>query len=94
MFLLRLVKIRQIVKKWQPCFDIQNKGNGKNRKGVRVKSHNCYISLPCGGAISQPIHTKFGEYVDLSEFVTPAKFGSKIFIGFFQAERSKNAFSL
>jgi len=41
-----------------------------------------YISPPCGGAISQPISTKFGEFVDLIDVITLAKFGSKIFIGF------------
>jgi len=51
-------------------------------------------STPRGGAISQPICTKFGEFVDLTDLITPVKFGSKIFIGFFQAERWKKPFSL
>jgi len=32
-------------------------------------------SPPCGGAISQPICTKFGEFVDLTDLIMPAKFG-------------------
>jgi len=53
--------------------------NGKKRK-----SQNRYISPPCGGAISQPIYTKFDAFVDLSDVITPAKFGFKIFSGFFR----------
>jgi len=59
----------------------------KEKKGGRRKLQNRYISSPRRGAISQPICTKFGEYVDLTDLITPAKFGPKIFIGFFQAER-------
>jgi len=44
-------------------------------------------------AISQPICTKFSEFVDLTNVITPAKFGSKIFI-FFQTDRWKKTFSL
>jgi len=56
-------------------------------------SQNRYISPPRGGAISQPIFTKFEEFVDLTDVITPAKFGYKLFIGFFQAVRWKIAFS-
>jgi len=54
----------------------------KIKKGGRRKSQNRYIPSPRGGAISQPIFTKFGEFVDLTNVITPAKFGYKIFIGF------------
>jgi len=54
----------------------------QNKKGGRRKSQNRYISPPRGDAISQPIFTKFGEFVDLTNVITPAKFGYKIFIGF------------
>jgi len=54
----------------------------KIKKGGRRKSQNRYISPPRGGAISQPIFIKFGEFVDLTDVITPAKFGYKIFIGF------------
>jgi len=47
------------------------------QRGSR-KSQNRYISPPCGGAISQLICTKFGEFVDLIDIITPAK----IFISF------------
>jgi len=30
----------------------------------------------------QPFSTKVGEFVDLTDVITPAKVGSKIFIGF------------
>jgi len=37
------------------------------------KSQNCDISPTCGGTIFQPISTKIGGFVDLTEVVTPAK---------------------
>jgi len=46
------------------------------------KPQNRYISPPRQGTISQPIFTKFGEFVDLTDVITPAKFGYKTFIGF------------
>jgi len=52
------------------------------KKGERRKSQNRYISPPRGGTTSQPICTKFGEFVDLIDVITPAKFGSKICIGY------------
>jgi len=64
----------------------------KKRREKKVKSQNRYISPPCRGAISQPIFTTFGVFVDLTDVITPTEFGSKIW--FFQAERSKKAFSL
>jgi len=54
----------------------------KKKIGEIRKSQIRYISPPCGGAISQPICTKFDEFVDLADVITPAKFGSKIFIDF------------
>jgi len=61
------------------------------KKGGRRKSQNRYISPPCGGAISQPICTKYGEFVDvdLTDIITSAKFGYKIFIGFFRLRGGK-----
>jgi len=40
------------------------------KQGELRKSQNRYISPPCGGAISQPICTKFGEFVDLTNVIT------------------------
>jgi len=45
-------------------------------------------------AILQQICTKFGEFVDLTEIITPAKFGSEIFIGFSRPRGGKGIFSL
>jgi len=67
------------------------RGNGK--KGGRRKSQNRYISPPRGGAISQPIFTKFGEFVGLTDVITPAKVGYKIFIGFSRPRGGKSNFS-
>jgi len=39
-----------------------------------------------GGATSQPICTKFGEFVDLTNVIMHAKFGSKIFLRFSSQE--------
>jgi len=61
------------------------------RKGGRRKSQNRYIS-PRGGAISQPIFTKFGKFVDLTNIITPAKFGYEIFIGFSRSRDGKSYF--
>jgi len=63
----------------------------KNKKGGRRKSQNRYIS-PRGGAISQPIFTKFGEFVDLTDVITSAKFGYKIIIRFFRPRGGKSHF--
>jgi len=54
----------------------------KIKKGGRRKSQNRYNSPPLGGVISQLIFTKFDEFVDLTDVITPAKFGYKIFISF------------
>jgi len=54
----------------------------KIKKGGRRKSQNRYISPLRGSAISQPIFSKCSEFVDLTNIVTPAKFGYKVFIGF------------
>jgi len=75
----------------QNC-DLAGRGNGK--KGGRRKSQNRYISPPRGGAISQPIFTNFGEFVDLTDLITPTKFGYNIFIGFSRPRGGKLAFFL
>jgi len=64
----------------------------KKEKSGRRKSQNHYISPPCGGAISQPICTKFCEFVDLTDIIRRAKFGSKIFIGFSRPRGVKTYF--
>jgi len=65
----------------------------KIKEDGRRKSQNRYDSPPRGGAISQPIFTKFGEFVDLTDFITPAKFGYTIFIGFPRPRGGKSHFS-
>jgi len=64
----------------------------KINKGGRRKSQNRYISPPRGDAISHPIFTKFGEFLDLTDVITPAKFGYKIFIGFSRPRGGKSHF--
>jgi len=64
----------------------------KEKNGDRRKSQKRYIKPPREGAISQAICTKFSELVDLTQVVMPTKFGNKIFIVFFQAERWKKDF--
>jgi len=39
---------------------------------------------------SQPIFTKFGEFVDLTDVITPTKFGYKIFIGYSRPRGGKS----
>jgi len=56
------------------------------------KSQNRYISPPRGYAISKWISSKCGEFVDLTEVVTPDKFGSKILIGFSTPRGGKKHF--
>jgi len=65
------------------------------KKGGRRKSQNRNISPQCGGATVQQICTKFGEVVDLrpTDVITPAKFGSKISIGFPAGREVEKAFS-
>jgi len=64
----------------------------KKEKSGRRTSQNRYISPPCGGAISQPIFTKFGEFVVLIDVITTAKFSYKIFIGFSRPRGGKEHF--
>jgi len=66
----------------------------KWKKRKKKKSQNRYISPPCGGAISQSICTKFGEFVDLTDVITPAKFGCKISLVFPDREVEKLIFPL
>jgi len=65
----------------------------KKKKGGR-NLQNRYISPPRGGDILQPICTKSGEFVDvdLTDVITPAKFGFKIFIGFCRPRGGKKHF--
>jgi len=65
----------------------------KRKKGGRRKSQNRYISPLHGGAISLLIFTKFGKFVDLTDVITPAKFGYKIFIGFSRPKGGKSHFT-
>jgi len=75
----------------QNCDLWAGRGNGKKRKkGGRRKARNRYA--PRVGAISQPICTKCGEFVDLTDEITPAKFGSKLFIGFSKPRGRKTHF--
>jgi len=64
----------------------------ETEKGGRRRSQNRYISPPRGGAISQPIFIEFGEFVDLTDIMTPAKFGYEIFIGFSRPRGGKSHF--
>jgi len=67
-------------------------GQGNKKYGGRRKSQNRYISPPCGGAISQPIYTKFDEFVDPTDLITPAKFVYKISIGCSRSRGGKSIF--
>jgi len=58
----------------------------KRKKGRKRKSQNRYISPPRGSAILQTICTKFGEFVDLNDVITPAK----ICIGFSRPRGGKH----
>jgi len=67
----------------QNCDMCAGRGNGIERKKDRSKkSQNRYISPLRGGAISQPISTKFVEFVNPAEVITPVKVCPKIFIVF------------
>jgi len=65
----------------------------KIKKGGRRKSQIRYVSPPRGGAISQSIFIKFGEFVDLTNLITPAKFGYNIVISFSRPRGGKSHFS-
>jgi len=71
---------------------LRPKKRKKRINGGRRKSQNRYISPPRGGAISQPIFTKCGEFVDLTDIITPAKFGYKVLIGFSRPRGGKSHF--
>ena len=57
-------------------------------------SQNRYISPLCGGAPCEPISTKFGVFVGLTNVITYAKNGSKIFFGFSRPTGGKTHISL
>jgi len=81
-------------------FKLRSEGLAEETEKIKKKSWEKkvtkrYISPPRGGAISQPICTKFSEFVDLTELVTLAKFDSKNIHWFFQKEMWKRSiFSL
>jgi len=55
----------------------QDEKNGKTDQENEKKSLNRDILSPRGGAFLQPIFTKFGVFVDLTEKVKLAKFSYK-----------------
>ena len=63
----------------------------KNIKKIKRenKSQKCDISPLCGGAPCEPISTKFGVFVGLTNIIIYAKNGLKIFSGFFRATGGK-----
>ena len=65
----------------------------KYKKGEQ-KSQKCDISPLCGGAPCEPISTKFGVFVGLTNVITRAKIGSKISIGFSRPTGGKTQVSL
>ena len=56
------------------------------------KSQKCDISPLCGGAPCEPISTKFGVLVGLTNVITYAKTGFKISSGFSRATGGKRMF--
>ena len=63
------------------------------KKGEQ-KSQKCDISPLCGGAPCEPISTKFGVFVGLTNVITYAKIGFKISIGFSRPTGGKTQVSL
>ena len=63
------------------------------KKGEQ-KSQKCDISPLCGGAPCEPISTKFGVFVGLTNVITCAKIGFKISIGFSRPTGGKTQVSL
>jgi len=66
--------------KIETCGLAEETEKNKIKKGGRRKSQNRYISPPCGGAISQPICTKFGEFVDLTDDIMPERWKIAFFL--------------
>jgi len=63
----------------QNCDLWAGRGNAqKIKKGGRRKSQNRYFSPPRGGAILQPIFTKFDEFVDLTDVITQSRLPSLV----------------
>ena len=63
------------------------------KKG-RKKAQNRDISPLCGGSPCEPISTKFGVFLGLTNVITYAKNGSKISIGFSRPTGGKAHVSL
>ena len=68
--------------------------NKKMQKKGEQKSQKCDISPLCGGAPCEPISTKFGVFVGLTNVITCAKIGCKISIGFSRPIGGKTQVSL
>jgi len=66
----------------------------KKKKRENICHKKCDISPLCGGAACGPISTKFGVFVGLTNVITYAKNGFKIFIGFSGATGGKTRVSL
>ena len=69
-------------------------GEMRKLKKRENKSQNRYISPLCGGAPCEPISTKFGLFVGLTNVITYTKNGSKIPIGFSRPTGGKTHVSL
>ena len=63
------------------------------KKGEQ-KSQNRYISPLCGGTPCQPISTKFGVFVGLTNVITYTENSTKSFIGFSRSTGGKTHVSL
>jgi len=66
----------------------------KRKRREKKVTKPVYFSPLCGGVISQPNFAKFGEFVVLTDVITPAKIGSIIFIGFPKPKGQKSHFPL
>ena len=66
----------------------------KKKKKGEQKSQNRYIKPLCSGAPREPISTKFGVFVGLTNVITDAENGFKISIGFSRATGAKTHVSL
>jgi len=57
------------VQTWLKLWPVGLSKKPEKRKLSEKRSQNRYISPPCEGANSQPICTKFGEFVDLTDVI-------------------------
>ena len=80
--------------KLRPVGEMRKRKQKNIKKKGEQKSQKCDISPLCGGAPCEPISTKLGVFVGLTNVITCAKNGFETYIGFSRPTGGKKHVSL